>query len=177
MPRRKKITEDAANDLDVKLIHAWADFNKRLAEFAENVNKCEVELRFESSLDHRTHFGFEPDEIVFIGGVEVSESSEVRFLVPRGAATKSFNINEAELIKAHHADGSTNNLNEVFENLFAGCFKDIDVVGGIKDIQGKYLCYHEYRELFNNAEAAIKQHKLKVDRETKYSKLKMYGLF
>ena len=175
MPRKKEKT--TMDDMDLRLVKAWIDFRQKVNDFINNVEECTVELHFESSLDSRTHFQFEPGESVFISDIQVSNNNQVIFQVPHGAKTKTFNIQESELINAK-MDGNTETLNSFLMGMYKESFKDVPEAATPTILERKYLATNaELRDLLNNAEDAMKQYELNIERGQTYSKLDDYGMF
>jgi hypothetical protein len=164
-------------DLDLRLVRAWADFRSKIGEFINNVDECTVELHFESSLDPRTHYSFEPDEAVFISDINISNDNKVTFVVPHGSKTKTFFYSESELINATYA-GEEKNLMEFITNMYKEAFKEVPEAPTITMLERKYLATNaELRDLLNCAEDAIKQYELNIERKSTYTKLDDYGMF
>jgi hypothetical protein len=172
--------KNAANDmsdLDLRLVKAWSDFRSKVGEFINNVDECTVQLHFESSLDPRTHFNFEPDEAVFISDIEVSNNNHVTFVVPHGSKTKTFFPAEAELINATFG-GEEKTLITFITDMYKEAFKDVPEAPTITILERKYLATNpELRDLMNNADEAIKQYNLNIERSETYTKLDDYGMF
>lgn len=165
------------DDLDLRLVRAWADFRIKIGEFINNVDECTVDLHFESSLDARTHFTFEPDDAVFISDVEVSNNNQVTFVVPHGSKNKTFFYPEAELINATFG-GVKKNLMEYITDMYKESFQEVPEAPTITMLERKYLATNsELRDLLNSAEEAIKQYNLNIERGQTYSKLDDYGMF
>jgi hypothetical protein len=178
MPRKAKVKEEATiDDLSLRLVKGWANLRKGVADFVNNVEECTVELHFESSLDARTHFNFEPDEAVFIADIEVSPNNQVIFIMPYGSKNKSFNYQEAELISTK-TSSSVNTLQSVVAEIYKTAFADVPEAPTITILERKYLAVQpELRDLLNNAEDVIKQHELSIERGAAYSKLEQFGIF
>jgi hypothetical protein len=172
----KNTVSDMA-DLDLRLVNAWANFRTKISEFINNVDECTVDLHFESSLDPRTHYPFEPDEAVFISDIEISNDNKVYFKVPHGAKFKTFFPVEAELISATFG-GEKKSLIEFVNGMYKEAFKEVPEAPTITILERKYLTTNaDLRDLLNNAEDALKQYELNIERGKTYTKLDDYGMF
>lgn len=177
MPRKSKEIEVDQNELNIRLMKAWSVFRKKVAEFVNNVEECSVDLHFESSLDSRTHYGFDPDEAIFISDIEVSNLNKVIFIVPHGSKNKSFDFTESELINAKY-EGKKDKLMTFINDMYHESFKDVPEAGSITILERKYLAVDgELRGMLNNAEELIKKHELDIERGQTYSKLDQFGIF
>lgn len=164
-------------ELDLRLVKAWVTFRSKIGEFINNVDECTVELRFESSLDPRTHYDFEPDEAVFIEDVQISNSNQITFIVPHGNKKKTFFPQEAELINATYA-GEKKTLLEFITQMYKDSFHEVSEAPTMTILERKYLANNpDLRDLLNNAEEAIKQYNLNIERSETYTKLNDYGMF
>jgi hypothetical protein len=173
---KKKIEKDM-EDLDLRLARAWRSFKTKVTEFVNSVEECTVQLHFESSLDARTHFKFDPDEAVFISDIQVSHNNQVIFMVPYGAKNKSFLFVESELINTKTGK-EVEPLNTVLQRFYGEAFADVPEASSITVLERKYLATNpELRDLFNNVEDALKLHELNIERGKVYGKLDNFGMF
>lgn len=173
---KKKIEKDM-EDLDLRLAKAWRSFRTKVSEFVSSVEECTVQLHFESSLDPRTHFTFDPDEAVFISDIQVSHNNQLLFMVPYGTKEKSFYYVESELINTK-VDGNVEALNLVLQRFYKESFVEVPEAPSITVLERKYLAANpELRDLFNNVDDAIAQHELNIERGKVYGKLDDFGMF
>lgn len=165
-------------DLTKRLVVGWDNFKTKLSEYVEQVDECTVELHFESSLDERTHYKFEPDELVFISDVQITPKNHVAFGVPFGDKTKWFVMQEAELINAKGADGNQEPFNQVVNRLFREAMVDVPECPSITHLERKHLLADaSLLEKLNNSDQFLGKFKLNEERAKLYTKIDNFGMF
>lgn len=171
------MTEEITDDLRLRLVKGWGLFKENIGKFAENVEECTVELHFESSLDERTHYKFDPDEVVFISDVAITAQNQVAFGVPFADKNKWFKMSEAELINTKTEEGSVP-FNQVVNRIFKESMVDVPECPSITHLERKYLLADgEMMDALNNSDEFIAKHELQQERGKLYTKLDDFGMF
>lgn len=134
----KKI-EGVNADLDVvAIVKAFEAFKDELQLACDKSDKLLVDLAFETSLDAKTHYNFQQDEVVTLSGCKINpHNRKVIFTAVYGANDKVFYIEDTELIEVYETDdtsGSTSKksfkvaIDEAFTKTFPGDLKMHSVV-------------------------------------------------
>jgi hypothetical protein len=165
------------SDFNLRLVKGWQTFKDKIANLAETMEEATVELHFESSIDERTHFKFEPDEPIFVSEVEITPTNRVSFGVPFGDKRKYFLIAESELINVK-VGSETTPFNVISQQLFKEAMAEVPECPSFTHLERKFLLADStLREALNDSEVWLEKNTLSKERAVLYTKLDDFGMF
>lgn len=178
--KKPKKTAKSTDDTDVKIMQAWLAFQNSL-ENTFNYADAYVDLAFESSIDSKTHYSFDVEEVIYLSGVKVTPSGFIAFTVPHGTKEKAFLYKDSDLVTVTGVDPSDANkrtFQEVVDEAFKEAFKDIPEFPSIRKLEVELLAKAMgMPHLFNMAAAYLDEVDKKKVRLELYDKVDMFGLF
>lgn len=176
--------EGIKDEFDITaLVKAFEAFKDGIQLFCDKAEKLVVDLPFESSLDSKTHYNFQQEEVVILSGCKINPfNKKIIFTAVFGANDKAFYVEDSELIEAYSLDEvteekTTKSLKAAIDEQFTAAFPKDLKLHSIVALQAMVRNNPGLVDILNDPSAFLEEIETVGERAKAYAVLEGFGRY